>query len=148
MTADNGPRPMSLHEERSTTDIDPGSGQSLGEAIARLQTTNENLQRALYSRIVIEQAKGVLAERYGLSIDDAFDLLRYGARATRTNIHTFAGGIIRLERQPTEAIVAALETPERWRRPRLPDLSADLGVGSSLEVSSSEQTDLPRAVGR
>ena len=137
MTADNGPRPIGLHEERSTTDIDPGSEQSLSEAIARLRATNENLQRALYSRIVIEQAKGVLAERYGLSIDDAFDLLRYGARASRTNIHTFAGGIIRLERQPTEAIVTALETPERWRRPRLPDLSADLGVGSSLEVSSS-----------
>jgi hypothetical protein len=137
---------MSLHEERSRTDSD--SGQNLGEAIARLQTTNENLQRALYSRIVIEQAKGVLAERYSLSIDEAFDLLRYGARATRTNIHTFAGGIIRLERQPTEAIVAALATPERWRRPGLPDLSADLRVGSSLEASPSGETDLPRAVGR
>jgi hypothetical protein len=148
MTGDNGHRPMSLHEERSTTDMDPGSGQSLREAIALLQTTNENLQRALYSRIVIEQAKGILAERYSLSIDDAFDLLRYGARATRTNIHTFAGGIIRLERQPTEAIVAALETPGRWRRPRLPDLSADLGVDSALEVSTSEQTNFPRAVGR
>jgi hypothetical protein len=138
---------MSPQEQPARTGIDQGSAQSLGEAIARLQTTNENLQRALYSRIVIEQAKGVLSERYGLSIDEAFDLLRYGARTSRTNLHAFAGGIIRLERPQTEAIVAALATPERWQRPRLPDLAADLGVGSSLQAGSAEQTDLP-VVGR
>ena len=148
MTGDTGAGATGSHEQRRATDVDPGSRETLGEAIARLQTTNEHLQRALYSRILIEQAKGVLAERYGLSIDDAFDLLRYAARASRTNIHEFAGGIIKVDRQETEAIVAALATPERWQRPRLPDLSADLRVGPAVEAGSSEQTDLPRTVGR
>ncbi len=44
------------------------------------QRTAEQLQTALDTRIVIEQAKGVLAERLGISPEDAFQTIRASAR--------------------------------------------------------------------
>lgn len=71
------------------------------ELVASLLEKNQQLQRALDSRIVIEQAKGVLAERYELGIDDAFDLLRGSARNHRLRLHVLAA-----------AVVASRETPD------------------------------------
>jgi len=48
--------------------------------LARHQRTAEQLQIALDSRIVIEQAKGMLAQRLGISPNDAFQRIRSSAR--------------------------------------------------------------------
>lgn len=54
--------------------------------LAEAQRTAEQLQTALDSRIVIEQAKGVLAERLGVSTDEAFQRIRASARRQSTKV--------------------------------------------------------------
>jgi GAF domain-containing protein len=69
------------------------------------QRTAEQLQQALTTRLIIEQAKGVLANRHEISVDEAFALLRKHSRDRNTRIHEVARGIIsgdlRLPEPPT-----------------------------------------------
>ncbi len=63
--------------------------------ISQSSTTTAALQHALTSRIRIEQAKGVLAERAGISIDDAFELLRGHARRNQLGLTLVADEVVR-----------------------------------------------------
>ncbi len=58
------------------------------------QLVNEQLQNALNTRIVIEQAKGMVAERRSLSMEDAFGSLRTYARAHNLRLADVAGAVI------------------------------------------------------
>lgn len=71
---------------------------------ARVQSSQ--LQEALDSRIAIEQAKGMLAERYGLDVDEAFELMRRAARSNRIKLRGLAESVIRSRETPAE--IAAL----------------------------------------
>jgi len=62
----------------------------LREALVR----GDQLQSALNSRIVIEQAKGILAERFDCDPQEAFDRLRGHARAHRTKLADLAATIV------------------------------------------------------
>ncbi len=67
----------------------------------------QQLQHALDSRIAIEQAKGVLAERLGISVGDAFEILRLAARSTRRTVHDVASDVLASSPVTPEAVAAA-----------------------------------------
>jgi transcriptional regulator with GAF, ATPase, and Fis domain len=78
-------------------------GQALADVatIGLLQERNfrhqevlaEQLQGALNSRVAIEQAKGMLAERLGLDLGHAFELLRGQARAQNRRLAELADAV-------------------------------------------------------
>ena len=63
-------------------------------AIHRRDALTEQLQTALNSRVLIEQAKGVLAERLQLDMAEAFALLRHGARSHNRRLSDLAQAIV------------------------------------------------------
>lgn len=54
----------------------------------------ENLQRALNTRIVVEQAKGVLAERGQMRMEETFNLLRDYARSHNMKLSDLARSVV------------------------------------------------------
>ncbi len=62
--------------------------------IARSELLASQLQSALDSRVVVEQAKGVLAERWGVGVDTAFGALRRYARTHRLRLSELARRIL------------------------------------------------------
>jgi AmiR/NasT family two-component response regulator len=77
---------------------------TLAELTERLWARNAQLEEALQSRIVIEQAKGILAERFGLGLDEAFALLRQAARSHRIPLRTLAAAVVSSETTPPEIL--------------------------------------------
>ena len=69
----------------------------------------EQLQHALHSRVVIEQAKGVLAERHGLSMDSAFETLRQHARNHNLKLTDVALAVARGDLDPAAGTGAAVQ---------------------------------------
>lgn len=63
-------------------------------AMARSEVVAEQLQTALNSRIVIEQAKGFLAERLGVTVEDAFTALRRYARDRNRKLTDVAADVV------------------------------------------------------
>src|SRR3954451_11988886 len=60
----------------------------------KADTVVVQLQTALNSRVLIEQAKGVLAERLGIDMDGAFSTLRRHARANNHKLSDLARAVI------------------------------------------------------
>ena len=77
-------------------------------ATAESQRINEQLSGALTSRIVIEQAKGVISERAGVDLAEAFTRLRRYARDHNHRLSDIA-----------QAAVDGTLDPSAWRLPPL-----------------------------
>ncbi|MEV6790631.1 ANTAR domain-containing protein [Streptomyces sp. NPDC051320] len=73
--------------------------QAQSEELRHRRATADQLSRALDSRVVIEQAKGMLAEQLRTDTGEAFDVLRGHARSNRLKLADVARAV--LDRQLT-----------------------------------------------
>ena len=86
------------------SDADVTAGQAMADvatigilqqrAIHQSHVTVDQLQGALTSRIITEQAKGILAERSGIALDEAFERLRHYARQHNRRLGEIARELI------------------------------------------------------
>ena len=65
-----------------------------GSKLHDQEQLSEQLQEALESRVVIEQAKGITAEQNAVPLDQAFQLMRRHARNNNASLRTVAEAII------------------------------------------------------
>jgi GAF domain-containing protein len=72
-------------------------------AAHRTSVLAEQLQHALNSRVTIEQAKGVLAERHNVSMEAAFSSLRRFARDRNLKLYDVATGVVLGQLEPEVA---------------------------------------------
>ena len=76
--------------------------EQLSATVQELRERTEQLERALESRVAIEQAKGILAERLAFDPDAAFTLLRGAARSARMPLHELAQRVVDSPSTPDE----------------------------------------------
>ena len=62
--------------------------------LAAARELSRQLQSALDSRVVIEQAKGMLARAHSLSVEDAFAVLRSHARTNHVSLRSVAQAVV------------------------------------------------------
>jgi GAF domain-containing protein len=79
-------------------------------SMRRSDALNEQLQSALNSRVVIEQAKGKLAERLGLDMSEAFMVLRDHSRSRNRRLSDVARAFV----EGTETIADPRPGPDRF----------------------------------
>ncbi|WP_409181002.1 GAF and ANTAR domain-containing protein [Amycolatopsis sp. VS8301801F10] len=73
-------------------------------AIRRRELLTEQLQHALNSRVVIEQAKGVLAHAGGLEMEAAFDRLRAYSRGSNQRLSEVAEAVASSRLRPAQVL--------------------------------------------
>lgn len=115
-------------EPGSLTKEDVGAAQALAavatiailqqRVVAEAQILNDQLNHALNARVLIEQAKGVLSERAGLSMEAAFEAMRGHARDHNQHLADVARSVIDKTLAPT-VLAAPRRSPPR-RRPTRP----------------------------
>jgi GAF domain-containing protein len=58
------------------------------------QQLSEQLQQALESRVIIEQAKGITSQKNAVTVDQAYDVMRSHARSNNASLRTVAEAIV------------------------------------------------------
>lgn len=98
----------------------PGVAAQTGEAdeAARLAVTVAQLEHALASRVRVEQAIGVLAERHRLRPREAFDLLRKASRSRGQRVTDLAQEVVASTANPLLRLPDELSRKQPEPRPR------------------------------
>jgi hypothetical protein len=106
----------------SSTAVPPSvqSAENEADEAARLAVTVAQLEHALVSRVMVEQAIGVLAERHRLSPRNAFDLLRKAARSRGHRVTEMAQDVVASTANPLLRLPEELarQVPEPRQRGR------------------------------
>ncbi|MDT0301507.1 ANTAR domain-containing protein [Streptomonospora sp. DSM 45055] len=75
---------------------------------ARLRLTVAQLEHALHTRVVTEQAIGVLSERHGMTPRKAFELLRSASRSRGRKVAEMAREVVASSTNPLTALPGEL----------------------------------------
>ncbi len=130
-------RPDGLAEEEMRTAHWLATTATLGilthRSVRRHERLTEQLQHALDVRVVIEQAKGVVAERAGVTMSTAAELLRAAARASRRPLTAVADDVIRGrllgDAAPTQSTEVRPDPPRQRRSSGAPAGDVHGGLG-------------------
>ena len=95
------------------------------DEVARLRAAVRQLEHALASRVVVEQAIGVLTERWRVAPRDAFEQLRRITRSRGLRIHDLARQVVESCTDPEATLPAELVPPPRPAGPPEPRQSPD-----------------------
>jgi len=90
----------------------PASESAIASEAGRLRATVGQLEHALATRIRVEQAIGVLAERHRIKPRQAFEQLREAARSRGRKVIDIAGDVVASATNPL------LQLPDELSRPR------------------------------
>lgn len=115
--SDSGPHRLpTVSEAGDVTDRSSESGEA-----ERLAVTVAQLEHALASRVRVEQAIGVLAERHRLRPREAFDLLRKASRSRGARVTELAQDVVASTANPLlqlpDELSRALPEPRQRTRP-------------------------------
>lgn len=86
--------------------------------IRRGEVVNEQLQTALSSRVIIEQAKGVLAHHSGLAMDAAFNQLRSYARRNNLRLSEVARQLAEGRLDPATTAAPGIQVQRAYPGPQ------------------------------
>jgi ANTAR domain len=96
----------------ATSPPKPGEQPAAASEAGRLRATISQLEHALATRIRVEQAIGVLAERHRIKPREAFEQLRDAARSRGRKVIDIAGDVVASASNPL------LQLPDELSRPR------------------------------
>src|SRR5690625_2995877 len=89
----------------------PGRAPEGASAVERLRHTIAQLEHALHSRVIVEQAIGVLAERHTMAPRAAFARLRSSARPRGRNVADLARDGVDSSTRPLTVLPGELSVP-------------------------------------